>query len=76
MAKLGKRPAKVSGDKAELWEKIFQYYDDSLRLLDGRRIAQQTAVEEGATDADTIVNLLAAINALIAVLNASDLTEE
>jgi len=57
-------------------EKIFQYYDDSLRLLDGRRIAQQTAVEEGATDADTIVNLLAAINALIAVLNASDLTEE
>jgi len=59
-----------------LWEKIHQHYDDSLRLLDGRRIVQQATVEEGATDADTIVNLLASINALIAVLNASDLTEE
>lgn len=76
---LRKRPIKLSSDgdvKSQSLEKIFDHYDDRIKELDQRRITQQTAVETGATDADTIVNLVSAINTLFASLNASSLTED
>ena len=57
-------------------ERHHRWIGDAIDQLDRRRIAQQTAVEEGATDADTIQNLLTAINNLFALLNASSLTED
>jgi len=57
-------------------ERLWRWTGDTIDELDRRRIAQQAAVETGATDADTIVNLVAAVNALIAALNNSQLTED
>lgn len=57
-------------------ERLWRWTGDTIDELDRRRIAQQAEVETGATDADTIVNLVAAVNALIAALNNSQLTED
>lgn len=76
MAKLNARPYKNVKLEQTSIERNFQHLDDIIRKIDARRIAQQTAVSEGSDDAATIQNLLAAVNSLIAALNASDLTND
>ena len=76
MAKLNARPYKNVKLEQTSIERNFQHLDDIIRKIDERRIAQQTAVSEGSDDAATIQNLLAAVNSLIAALNASDLTND
>lgn len=56
-------------------EKLFQWIDTSVRSLDQRRLSQLTAVEAGATDSDTIQNILTFINNLVSSMNESDFTE-
>ncbi|MCB0302849.1 MAG: hypothetical protein KDI38_03630 [Calditrichaeota bacterium] len=76
MAKLNARPYKNVKLEQTSIERNFQHLDDIIRKIDERRIAQQTTVSEGSDDAATIQNLLAAVNSLIAALNASDLTND
>ena len=59
-------------------EEINRHFDSNFRTLDDRRVAQQTVVSHasGASDSVKIANLTTALNSLLAVLNASDLTEE
>lgn len=76
---LKRRPERLTKQEdinPDVIEKIFNHYDDRIRELDKRRIAQQTAVTEGDSDSETITNLVSAINNLITALNASSLTEE
>ena len=73
--RLKERPIKITQEKDFTPvnnEKVMQHYDEQLRNLDNRRIAQQSALDNGASLSDVI----AAINILITALNASDLTEE
>lgn len=76
MAKLNARPYKNVKLEQTSIERNFQHFDDIIRKIDERRISQQTTVSEGSDDAATIQNLLAAVNSLIAALNASDLTND
>lgn len=76
MPKLGARPYKNVKLEQTAIERNFQHIDDVIRKIDARRITQQTVVSEGSDDAETIQNLLAAVNSLIAALNASDLTND
>ena len=74
MADLRKRSVVLTKDdeiNTKNLEDIHRHFDDRMRELDNRRIAQQTALDDGAALADVIT----ALNALFTALNGSDLTE-
>lgn len=73
--KLKERPIKIHQEKdfnPANNEKVMQHYDEMLRIIDNRRIAQITALSSDASLSDVIIK----INEIITALNASDLTEE
>ena len=76
MPRLDSLPFEIDDLKVETIGNNFRTAQDNFKALDNRRIAQIAAATAGATDAETIQNLLTVVNGLISALNASDLTEE
>jgi len=77
--RLKKRPLKITRKEhidPKTLEGNMRHFEEQLLTLDDRRIAQQTAVAEGADDAATIQNILASVNAFYVLMNTSDLTQE
>lgn len=74
-----KRPIKITEAdhiNANNLERNFRHFENQLRIIDRRRIEKQPLIQEGATDAETISNLLNAINTIIQQLNTSGLTND
>lgn len=55
-------------------DKSINLIDENFKKLDNRRLKQITQVSAGATDAESITNLITKLNELIDSLNSSDLT--